>query len=62
MKEYSPRKILLASDGSEDAALAATATVDLSKRTGAELHIAHARRQLPHNAYLSFVPERYQAP
>ena len=44
VKEYSPRKILLASDGSDDAAFAATAAVDLSKRTRAELHVVHARR------------------
>jgi nucleotide-binding universal stress UspA family protein len=62
MKEYSPRKVLLATDGSDDAALAATAAVDLSKRTGAELHIVHARRPLPHGAYPSLLPERYQAP
>ena len=57
-----PDKILLATDGSDDAALAATAAVDLSKRTGAELHIVHARRPLSHDAYPSLVPERYQAP
>jgi nucleotide-binding universal stress UspA family protein len=62
VKEYCPRKILLASDGSDDAALAATAAVDLSKRTGAELHIVHARGPLPHDAYPTLVPERYQAP
>ena len=62
MKEYSPRKILLASDGSEDAGLAATAAVDLSKRTGAALHVVHAWVPLPHYAYPSLLPERYQAP
>ena len=62
MKAYSPRKILLATDGSDDAALAARAAVDLSKRTGAELHLVHARRPLTHDAYPSLLPERYQAP
>jgi nucleotide-binding universal stress UspA family protein len=62
VKEYSPRKILLASDGSGDAAFAATAAVDLSKRTRAELHLVHARRALPRDAYPTLVPERYQAP
>ena len=57
-----PDKVLLATDGSDDAALAATAAVDLSKSTGAELQIVHARRPLPHDAYPSLVPERYQVP
>lgn len=34
-------KILLATDGSEDAVLAARAATELSQRTGAELHVAH---------------------
>lgn len=36
-------KILVATDGSEDAALAARAAADLSERTGARLHAVHAR-------------------
>ena len=48
MREYFPRIILLATDGSEDAELAATAAIDLSKRTGAKLHIVHAWRAPPH--------------
>ena len=35
-------KILLAADGSEDAALASKAAADLSAKTGAELHVVHA--------------------
>jgi nucleotide-binding universal stress UspA family protein len=35
-------KILLATDGSEDATLAAKAAADLSAKTGAELHVVHA--------------------
>ena len=62
MKEYSPRKVLLATDGSEDATFAATAAMDLSNMTGAELHVVHARRPLPDGAYPSLLPERYQAP
>jgi nucleotide-binding universal stress UspA family protein len=57
-----PTKILLATDGSNDAHLAATVAMDLSKRTEAELHIVHARRPLPHDAYPSLLPERYQSP
>jgi nucleotide-binding universal stress UspA family protein len=57
-----PTKILLATDGSKDAEIAATAAGDLSKRTQAELHVVHAWRPLPHYAYPSLVPERYHPP
>jgi len=62
MREYSPKKILLATDRSEDAELAAQAAMDLSKRTEAELHVVHAWRPLPHYAYPSLLPERYHPP
>ncbi len=42
-----PTKILLATDGSEDAARATEAAVDLSKRSGAELHVVHAWHDVP---------------
>jgi nucleotide-binding universal stress UspA family protein len=42
-----PAKILVATDGSEDAALALQAAVDLSKETGADLHILHVGESLP---------------
>lgn len=38
-------KILVGIDGSKDAALATQAAIDLSNRTGAELHIIHAWRR-----------------
>jgi hypothetical protein len=34
-----PTRLLLATDGSEDANLAAQATIELSKATGSEVHI-----------------------
>src|SRR5215210_2717806 len=37
-----PDRLLLATDGSEDAVLAARVATDLSLRTGARLHVAHA--------------------
>ena len=37
-----PGRILLATDGSEDANLAAHAAIDLSARIGAEVHVVHA--------------------
>ena len=43
-----PEKILLATDGSEDAELAARAVADLSDKTGAELHVMHAWQYVPH--------------
>jgi nucleotide-binding universal stress UspA family protein len=45
-----PTKILLATDGSKDAALAATAAVDLSKRTGARVHADFERLVGPTDA------------
>ncbi len=43
-----PNRILWATDGSEDATLAARATADLSRRLGSELHVVHAwRAELP---------------
>ena len=36
-----PTKILLATDGSEDAELAATNALALAKQTGSELHLIH---------------------
>ena len=36
-------KILLATDGSEESELAATAAVELAKSTGSELHLVHVK-------------------
>lgn len=47
-----PKNILLATDGSEDAALAARAAADVSKRTGAGLHIVHA--WMPNMPYVNY--------
>ena len=41
-----PTKILLATDGSKEAALAARTAVDLAQKTESELHVVHARTQL----------------
>ena len=40
---FLPRRILLATDGSEEAELAARVAVELAKSTGSELHIVHVR-------------------
>lgn len=39
------KKILVGTDGSKDAALATQAVIDLSTKTGAELHVVHAWRR-----------------
>jgi len=43
-----PEKILLATNGSEDAKLAARAAADFSAKTGAQLHVIHAWQYVPH--------------
>jgi nucleotide-binding universal stress UspA family protein len=42
-----PGKILLATDGSEDSALAAEAAIKLANDTGAELHVVHVGESRP---------------
>jgi len=42
-----PTKILLATDGSEDAAEAREAAADLARRTGSELHLVHVWHDVP---------------
>jgi nucleotide-binding universal stress UspA family protein len=46
-----PTKILLATDGSEEATLAARTAVDLANETGSELHVVHAKFMLPWTGY-----------
>jgi nucleotide-binding universal stress UspA family protein len=42
-----PGKILLATDGSEDSALAANAAIEMANDTGAELHVVHVGESRP---------------
>ena len=42
-----PSKILLATDGSEDAAEAREAALDLARRSGSELHLVHVWHDVP---------------
>ena len=42
-----PTRVLLATDGSSDAALAAQSAIELSERTGSELHVVHVGEYLP---------------
>ena len=50
-----PTRILLATDGSPDAALAARSAVELSGNSGSELHVVHVGEFLP--TYLAFTEE-----
>lgn len=55
-----PDSILLATDASEDSALAARAAADLSNRTGAELHVVHAwEAELPRKAHAATFPHSF---
>jgi nucleotide-binding universal stress UspA family protein len=51
-----PEKILLATDGSEDAALAGRVAVDLSRSMGAQLHVVHAWQTEIRRAYEVTLP------
>jgi nucleotide-binding universal stress UspA family protein len=55
-----PRRILLATDGSEDAALAARAAMDLSNRVGSELYVVHAWRSAPSTYFEAFLRTQFE--
>ena len=48
-------KMLLATDGSDDAALAARAAVDIARKTGSELHVVHAWHSVPSTRFESYI-------
>src|SRR3954465_6094900 len=48
---FFPMKILLATDGSEEATLAARIAADLADKTGSELHVVHVRMFPFHLSY-----------
>ena len=56
-----PKRILFATDGSEDVALAARAAVDLAIEADAELHVAHAWQSVPTTRFEAFVRSRLLA-
>ena len=58
MSEVSPAKILLATDGSEDATLAAR-VASVSATTGREVHVVHVLERLPRYFYPRVTPEIY---
>ncbi len=49
----SPTKILLATDGSEEATLATQTAADIADKTGSELHIVYAEH-IPPTAYAAY--------
>jgi nucleotide-binding universal stress UspA family protein len=51
--------ILLATDGSSDAALAGRAAADISRKTGAQLHVVHVWTDVPPPAYPALVFDDY---
>ena len=59
MSEVSPGKILLATDGSEDAVLAARVAAGVSVTTGREVHVVHVLEPIPRYAYPGVTPEIY---
>lgn len=50
-----PKKVLLATDGSEDAALAARAAVDIARGARAELHVVHAWHSVPSSRFEAYI-------
>ncbi|CAA9468591.1 MAG: Universal stress protein family [uncultured Rubrobacteraceae bacterium] len=50
-----PTRILLATDGSPDATVAARSAIELAAATGSELHVVHVGEFLP--TYLAFTEE-----
>ncbi len=59
MAEMFPTKILLATDGSENAVRASRAAIELANKTGSELHVVHVA-EAPHMffAYTELDPAR----
>lgn len=55
-----PNRILLTTDGSEDAALATRAAVTLAERSGAELHLVHVWHDVPSPYAHAFVKRQLE--
>ena len=50
-----PTRVLLATDGSPDATLAARSAIELCEKTGSELHVVHVGEYLP--TYFAYTEE-----
>lgn len=55
-----PNRVLLAIDGSEDAALAARAAVEISGKSGAEPHLVHVWHDVPSPYAHAFVKKELE--
>src|SRR5919199_2837642 len=55
-----PMRILLATDGSEDADFAARAAMDLYNRVGSELYVVHAWRLVPSAHFGDFLRTQFE--
>jgi nucleotide-binding universal stress UspA family protein len=55
-----PDKVLLATDGSEDAASAARAASDICTEAGSELHLIHVWHTIPSIRFKLFIREQLQ--
>jgi nucleotide-binding universal stress UspA family protein len=55
-----PTKILLATDGSEEAELALLTAVDLANRTDSELHVVHVGGEYHPGPEIALEPELYE--
>jgi nucleotide-binding universal stress UspA family protein len=55
-----PTHILLATDGSEQADLAATVAADLARSTGSRLHVVAVGRTFPTAVYETYVKEQHE--
>jgi nucleotide-binding universal stress UspA family protein len=53
-----PTKILLATDGSEEAGLAARTAGDIAEKTTSELHVVHVAHLLPMSSEASYMASR----
>src|SRR5215212_711771 len=60
MASIFPARILLATDGSEDATLATRAAVEISKGSGSELHVVHAWRAFPSAHFEAFLRAQFE--
>ncbi len=58
--EHLPEKVLLAADGSKDAALAARAAVDVCETTGAELHVVHVWHSILTTRFRAFARAEFK--
>ncbi len=56
-----PTKVLLATDGSRDARLAAYTAADLAKSTGSELHVLAVGRTFPTAVYEAYASDAAEA-